>query len=328
VSNHPSDTELLEFRNGKAEPDSILAIDDHLAACEDCRARLTAILPAGGNLQSWAEGAIRDEREESPSVAAMPKRRNFAPIVLAIAAALVVAAVIFWKPAPKPEIAKAPENLTLIKDAAGTVELEANGTLKTTASLSPAQQTLVGDVLRNGKFAQALLPAELNTQPGTLLGPSDKTLFTPVAPLGIVAEDRPQFEWKPLEGATTYHVAVFDKDFRQVVKSDAITGTTWFATKPLPRGTTFIWQVSAKGKSGATVTAPAPPAAEARFQIVAEADSDAIIAARVQQPPSHLLLAALYAKLGMKSDALRELAVLEALNPDSQILKKLHASLQ
>ena len=327
VSNHPSDTELLEFRSGNAQPAAILAVDDHLAECEDCRVRLTAILPKEGSLQSWAVGAIRDEREEASNVTAMPARRSFFPIALAVAAAILLAAIVFWRPAPKPEIAKAPENRTRVKDAAGSLEIDQNGKLSTTAALSPAQQTLLADVLRNGKFATGVVPAELTSRQGTLLGPTTKTDFAPVSPLGMVAEDRPQFEWKPLEGASAYRVSVFDKDFRQVATSENVTGTTWIATKSLPRATMLIWQVATKVK-GANVTAPMPPAPEARFQIIAEGDSDAIIAARVQQPPSHLLLAALYAKSGMKADALRELSILEALNPDSEVVKKLHNSLE
>ncbi len=328
MSEHISDTQLLEFRRGQAAPAEILSVDDHLAECEDCRTRLTAILPAGGSLQAWAAGAIRDEREEASNVTVMPARRSFFPIALAAAAAVILAAIVFWRPAPKAEIAKAPEATTRVKDAAGAIEIDEQGKFTTTAGLSPSQQTLLADVVRNGKFAQAAVPAELTSRQGTLLGvETPKTAFAPIGPIGMIAEDRPQFEWKPLPGAPAYRVSVFDKDFREVALSQAVSGTTWISNKPLPRGVLLIWQVAAK-VNGATVTAPAPPAPEARFQLIAESDADSIIAARVQQPPSHLLLAALYAKSGMKPDALREIEILEALNPSSPVVKKLHASLQ
>ena len=69
-----------------------------------------------------------------------------------------------------------------------------------------------------------------------------------------------------MPGASRYQVAIFDARFEEVARSEAITGTEWTPARPLPRGVTLSWQLTATTARGA-VQAPVPPAPEARFRV-------------------------------------------------------------
>ena len=81
-------------------------------------------------------------------------------------------------------------------------------------------------------------------------------------------------------------------------------------------------------QNGTKFTVPAPPAPEARFRVLGEADEADIARARSQSGGSHLVLAILYARVGLLDSAQQELQVLRAENPDSPELASLLASLQ
>lgn len=100
-----------------------------------------------------------------------------------------------------------------------------------------------------------------NRQPSTVnLEPA------PLTPLGaVVTSDRPTFTWSAVPGAR-YRVEVFDTSFRPVAASDIVTVPQWTPPRPLPRGATYVWQVTAITPAG-SITAPRPPAPEARFMI-------------------------------------------------------------
>ena len=72
---------------------------------------------------------------------------------------------------------------------------------------------------------------------------------------------------------------------------------------------------------------PVPPAPEAKFAVLSKARMDRLREAERQYPGAHLLLAALYAEAGAFWDARRHLAVLQQANPDSDLVRRLSASL-
>jgi hypothetical protein len=60
--------------------------------------------------------------------------------------------------------------------------------------------------------------------------------------------------------------------------------------------------------------------------VLAQARMDQLQAAERQYPDAHLLLAALYAQAGAFSGARRHLAALQQENPNSDLVRKLSAS--
>ena len=324
-----SSASLIRYARGEAAPAELLAFDDHLSQCAECRARLSH----RGALTAWAEGlrvpvdeekhlthdqliasvehrtSAADEFEverhlsscagcREDAAALLELRQRLMPpvrgrwwIPAAVAAALIVG-FLLWHPtsAPKPETSR----------------------LEFSADFSAADRALVQQALNDGTLPFASLPADLQAEPGSLLGTPAPESFALVDPLGaVVYSDRPVFRWQLLPGAVSYRVEIYDANFQLIYSSPMVAGDSWKATSPLPRGALYRWQVTAS-KSGSTVTAPAPPAPEARFQVLDSDTAKRIARADSQGGAGHLLAAVLFAQSGMRADATHEL---DALNP-------------
>lgn len=132
----------------------------------------------------------------------------------------------------------------------------------------------------------------------------------PLAPLGaIIINDRPAFTWNAIPNAR-YRVEVFDPSFRSVASSGVLEDTRWTPSAPLPRGGTYLWQVTALTPSG-SVTAPRPPSPEARFVVLDGAHAAALERlARSEARPS-LALGVAYAEAGVLDAAARELRAVD-----------------
>jgi hypothetical protein len=137
----------------------------------------------------------------------------------------------------------------------------------------------------------------------------------------VIVSDRPNLRWKPLAGATSYAVSVFDADFNLVAKSQPQAGTQW-VTPSLRRGIIYSWEVVAV-RNGQEVRSPVAPAPRAQFKVV-EADKLSELAKQKQlKPVSHLALGVVYARLGLLPEAESQLQLLAKENPDSVIAKRL-----
>jgi hypothetical protein len=154
------------------------------------------------------------------------------------------------------------------------------------------------------------LPADwpaLAGGPGALRGPAeagpggDGTPL-PLAPVATtVRRDRPAFRWRPLPGASAHRVTVFDPGYRPVAESGPLAGDAWTPPSPLPRGVVLSWQLEAV-HGGEPVTAPRPPAPEARFRVLTPAEVEEIEGAERLRPPA-VARAVLYARAGLLAEA-------------------------
>jgi hypothetical protein len=139
-----------------------------------------------------------------------------------------------------------------------------------------------------------------------------------------VLSDRPEFTWRPDPGAAAYQVVVTGQDFNPLARSGRIATTEWQPETPLPRGVILLWQVRAwHGEE--MVSAPAPPAPPARFEIVSAAVAQQIDRVRGSPHPSHLMVAILCAQEGLTDEAAKEMRVLKQQNPDSSLVRSLEA---
>ncbi|HKE59277.1 MAG TPA: hypothetical protein VKB46_21360, partial [Pyrinomonadaceae bacterium] len=138
--------------------------------------------------------------------------------------------------------------------------------------------------------------------------------------------NRPTFRWSTLEGASEYVVEIYDSNFKLVAASPQHTGNSW--TSPsLPRGRVYAWQVKAI-KEGQEITAPRPPAPQAKFRVLDQAKTDEIERARRAYPSSHLVMGLLYADAGLLKESEQELRLLQKANPDSEIARSLLRQVQ
>jgi hypothetical protein len=143
---------------------------------------------------------------------------------------------------------------------------------------------------------------------GTLLGtPTSSTTLAPLSPVGTaVISASPEFTWQQVDGARTYSIAVFDSQFNEVAHSPRVSAPKWQPAKPLPRGITLAWQITAHFPDH-DVLAPQPPAPEARFMVAGDAAAASATALRAKYVDSPLLLGVLLASSGFVSDATVEL---------------------
>jgi hypothetical protein len=142
----------------------------------------------------------------------------------------------------------------------------------------------------------------------------------------VVEDQRPVFRWEAIPGGT-YRVSIYNDAFNLTAASARIATTEWEPPKPLRRGTRYSWQLTVT-REGNEFTVPVPPAPEARFRVLGEADEAGIARARSQSGGSHLVLGILYARAGLLDAALQELQALRAQNPDSAEVAGLLASLE
>ena len=117
-------------------------------------------------------------------------------------------------------------------------------------------------------------------------------------------------------------MVIYDDQFNPVAESPSVNGLSWRPAAPLARGRVYTWQVRAITPTG-TVTAPRPPAAEARFAVIGVAEAERIASLRAEVPASRLRLAVAYAQAGMMDAAEGELQALQKMNPGSPILSAL-----
>lgn len=159
-----------------------------------------------------------------------------------------------------------------------------------------------------------LLPpelTELRPRAGVLLGDDTATRFRPLEPVATLVPDvRPVFRWEPLPTATAYRVEVFDPEFNPLAAGDT-TSTEWTPPQPLPRNTILRWRIVARTPSG-DITAPVPPAPEARFRILTEPAANRWDALRQTHTGKRLAIEA--GNLGLRQEALK-------LNPDLRDLR-------
>lgn len=169
-------------------------------------------------------------------------------------------------------------------------------------------------------------PAELAAligKPETLLGSgTQSTPFALLAPVGTFVEDaRPMFRWQPLSGATSYKITVFDSALNEVAASRALSGTDWKSSVPLERGKVYLWQVAAT-RGGEQVVAPAPPAPEAKFEILDLSQANSLAQVKREQPNSHFTLGRAYASSGVLDEAEREFRLVSDSDADYAIAQK------
>jgi hypothetical protein len=233
-------------------------------------------------------------------------------------------------PVPSPPLTpQAAPLLAQLNDGDRQITLDRQGKLGGLDDLSPAYQQMVKEALRTERLVQPGSLAGLNRRGSSLMGADEQgNQFSLSAPVSkVVLSDRPTFRWTQLAGASGYVVEIYDEQFSLVAKSQTLPDTQWAPAQPLPRGGVYAWQVKAS-KDGQEVQAPKPPAPQARFRVLQQAQAAEILRARRSPTPSHLTLGLLYAQAGLLDEAEQELRALRKANPDSATVRRLLAQVQ
>lgn len=240
---------------------------------------------------------------------------------------------------PRPAPARAAEPAAIVialNDGPVRVAVDGRGRVEGLDLLSPEDRRAVRSALLNRRIDSPAALAGLEARQGTLMSvpgsadtPPGASAFGPESPVGkVVRADAPTLRWRPLAGASGYTVNVFDTDFRKVATATALGATEWTPPQALARGRLYSWQVTAV-KDGQEITSPTPPAPEAKFRILDDAQNRKLERAERQHASSHLTLGVLYARAGLLDEAEREFQALAEANPDSvparELLKSVRA---
>ncbi len=307
VDPHLAEDEMVAFVARRMPEARHAQASQHVAACELCADSVAA-------MESVRDGTSGSRVYRS--------RLPWLAVAGAMAAALLVAAVVFFgnghtSGPPQPAI------VASLHDAGGAIQLDAQGSLRGLDAASPEERDLVRQTLERGALPAGRVPS-LTAAPGVLLGPGSAA--PPNAPLGPlnsrILTYTPRITTQAMSGAENNQVLVTNQNLEPLARSAMITSTEWQPETALPRGVMLLWQVRA-WKGGEMVSAPAPPAPPATFEL-----ADAQTAARIEQlrsgpQPSHLLAAILCAQAGLREDAVQELQALARENPDSKLVGSL-----
>jgi hypothetical protein len=170
-------------------------------------------------------------------------------------------------------------------------------------ALSAVDQARVRGAIESGAAA---LPGFLPARGGSEVRmgvPGAAATFRVLAPYNTsTVTDRPVFEWERAAGADTYKITIFDQQSNPLVSSPPVTGTTWTPPEPLPRGRTYVWQVTAS-LHGSTVIAPAAPAPPALFHVLDAATASLLERMERDRPQAHLVLGILEMEAGVRDRA-------------------------
>ena len=347
MTQHPSDAQIEQYARHLLAPEDLLAVDDHLAGCEACRARAAGragiarswsdvrgdLLPLESHLSDeqmdeYVDGALGDAARTTvdahleacatcarevaelrawarPTASARARPRSLRPWAWsAAAAAAAVLVVVLVKTVPQ---WRSPG------DDGGTAA--AGSSPAGLEALPTLERARVTAALRAGAAEPPDYLAQLQGPAEALMGASPASTFALSGPLATgVVSDRPTLRWTPLPGADRYVVSVTDEALRPVVQSPPLEATSWTPEEPLPRGRTYLWQVSAR-RGAETLTAPVPPAPLVRIRVVDEATARVLDEMARTHPESHLLLGLLYTQAGVRDAAERHLAAVRPADP-------------
>jgi anti-sigma factor RsiW len=331
---HPTHEQIVAYVDATLDDVDREIVESHLATCRTCAEDVDDLRAVAGPAKAG---------RPVPAPAGRHVRMWYAAAGLAAAAAL--AGIFVWpgrQPSPAatgtgqaaPASASAPTPgspaiVLALQDGGGTVTLDAAGTLTGLQALSASDRDVLVAALRNGRIAIPAQVTALRGRQGTLLTPSAApATFQSIGPMATAVEsERPTFEWTPLAGATAYVVSVFDPDLDKVAESEPQSTLRWTPARPLARGRVYSWQVRARTATQ-DVISPTPPAPEARFRVVTQAEADQVAAVRRDYARSPLALGVLLAGAGLLDDADRQLAAVVSANPASQEAARLLASVR
>jgi hypothetical protein len=228
-------------------------------------------------------------------------------------------------PSTSPTTPTAPAAI-VVRDGGRVVTVDAAGQVSGLSDLPPATTQAVVQALIAGVLPRAAALDGLSGSEVRFMGAGDRLrrlgVLAPVAT--VVRDPRPTFRWSPHPGARAYTVTVFSETFEKVLSSPAVRETTWTATTTLAPGAAYEWQVTADTPGG-PVRAPAPPARDARFRVLDDAERGALDRELVRAGSSHLLEGLALAQAGVLDEAERAFAALLAENPGSPRIKALLA---
>jgi hypothetical protein len=340
ITPHPTSAQIARYRNRSATAEELLWVDSHIGACDQCHAAVAvdvadavvpALAPAEENdhvtydeMEQWVDGRIsdvereivaghiekcnrcheelrnleRDSKELHASIAAASASRE-RRWLLPAAAMVVITFAGLWilsHQEPTQQVSTKPPVTT-----PATVARP-----KTSPQIDDRLKAHIEEVRGAGSLTRPEVLAALTSTGDVLRSESEPAAFSLLAPVRtVVGDDSPLFRWNPVAGASSYDIAVIDVERGDIAGGGATTTTSWRPTKPLERGRMYSWQVTTK-IADRVLTAPRPPAPEARFRVASRKEVEDLASLREGWQKDHLALGILLAERGFLDEADRE----------------------
>jgi hypothetical protein len=332
VDRHPDSDTLLAFREHRLAGSAVVDVALHVGECAQC----AAVEPSAARMVLEAlvfrDADVREAR---------PARRWLMAAAVAFAVLALSAIAVFLRrttpdaipetasntPAPVAPVTAttpAPRVVASLADGDNRVALLDNGTIAGVALQSPRDAEDVRAVLSGRSIA---IPTFIAAMPGAVRGSgASANPLRAIAPFrSAVLDAKPRFSWTPLPGAQSYRVAVFDADYEEVARSEALDGTSWTPSKPLPAGVDLSWHVVASTGAG-EISSAGSDRAEAVFRVLAPQEAAEVESGEAHYRDSHLLRGLLYSRHGLLHDAEREFRRVAEQNPGSPVARALIGS--
>ncbi|HYC59159.1 MAG TPA: hypothetical protein VEK79_06285 [Thermoanaerobaculia bacterium] len=298
---HLTTADFARVRSGDMSADDAEALGRHIAQCNECAAKATETLELDDVADAFAAAfTMEDERVEAPR---LPRRTFW----WAGAAAAAIAIIFFLLPRPDTPSLPPPGAVTRTTTAPAAPSA-------VDVPVRPAEwDALVAQTRRTGvlPFPPEIRELGLVT---TVRGETPRAGGDDVWPAATAIDDvRPALRWPATSGAR-YTVTVI-ADGEEIARSQPLEVARWRVPSPLPRGRMYRWQVAVEGGT-ASFTIPRPPAPPAIFRVLSAEEHAVLERARAEAGDDHLLLALLYARVGVADEARKELAAYEKATGD------------
>lgn len=298
---------LDRFARGDLDDAALSEFLHHLEGCEACagagQERVAGDLTA---LRTGWTDAGRGFSTPLKGTGGLKPRPTLSRTAWTFAAAAAVALAVISVlliPRERPSAPPPPGRAVVVPQPRQAVPITPVVTPSEERYANPEWQRAIASALASGRLPFPKDLDELRAPDDTVRGAGGSA--ERIAPAGVVIDDvRPTFVWPSREGAT-YTVFVFEDD-RKVLESPALRRPRWVAGRDLPRGRILTWQVEVTA-GGSFETIPSPPSPPALFRITKAADHEELVQARKLHPDDPLLLAVLYARSGMRAEALEAL---------------------
>jgi hypothetical protein len=239
----------------------------HLESCDACRAELEDLR----NFKSEMSGFQRSEPSRREPERRKRRRGLTLPQAVSVATIVVIAgaAIFWWERGSRPWGSK-----TSVAASVGHSPVASAGSGAPPAPTAPTAPP--APAAPAATIKRAAPPLQLPTDATGLLGHAPPSSGVPAAntfallgPFGeAISETRPEFSWQPLPGAVRYSVVIVDVGLHPVQRSPSLRKTVWRPRRPLRRGRTYLWQVTATLRGGSKVVASEPSVSETLLRIV------------------------------------------------------------
>jgi hypothetical protein len=270
---HLPHEDLQAYATGRLASARLSYCQTHLDSCEACRAELEDLRASNSDSSGFQRSQSNRRERKGPR-----RRRLTLPQAISVAIILVaaVSTVLWWAHEnPRASRASAAVSVTQSPAAPPAARVQARDTrlADEIAALPDDVRSAVSEAIQQGRLQLPKDVSRIRGRAPTLSGAAEaNTGFALLGPFGkTISETRPEFSWQPLAGAIRYSVIIVDAGLHPVQRSPSLRTTAWRPRRPLRRGHTYLWQVTATLRGGAKVVASAPSPSETLLRIQPQA---------------------------------------------------------